>query len=120
MTAGPFLGLAEVGELLGLTRQVAQAWNRRGKLPPPVARLRMGPLWLRDQFSDDDADLRSPTLSAFMDGTPDTITMAKELLPGAALFDRYLWWAFDHDGHRFAIEVDLTTWARQPSDSPPA
>lgn len=40
-------GIAEIAEALGAKRQTAAQWYRRGKLPPPDAVLRMGPVWLK-------------------------------------------------------------------------
>jgi len=41
------LGLAEVADLLGLTRQAAHQRLVRGRLPEPDARLAAGPVWRR-------------------------------------------------------------------------
>lgn len=42
------VGAAEVGELLGVTRQrVHQLHTQRDDFPPPIVQLRMGPLWLK-------------------------------------------------------------------------
>jgi len=40
-----FMGVAEVAEHLGVTKQVISAWKRRGKLPTPVAELKMTTVW---------------------------------------------------------------------------
>lgn len=39
-------GLAEVGELLGVSRRTATRYTARSDFPAPVARLRSGPVWL--------------------------------------------------------------------------
>ena len=39
-------GLAEVGELLGVSRRTATRYTARPDFPTPVARLRSGPVWL--------------------------------------------------------------------------
>lgn len=44
MSAG-WLGLAEVAEVVGISRSLAAQWHHRGHLPTADARLAMGPLW---------------------------------------------------------------------------
>ena len=39
------LGIAEIARALGIPRQTAAQWHKRGKLPPPDAHLAMGPVW---------------------------------------------------------------------------
>lgn len=39
------LGLAEVAAALGISREAARKLHERGKLPPPDAKLAMGPVW---------------------------------------------------------------------------
>jgi len=39
------LGVAEIAQALGISRQTAAQWHKRGKLPPPDAELAMGPVW---------------------------------------------------------------------------
>ena len=41
------LGLAEVAELLGVTKRTATRYAQRSDFPEPIARLRAGPIWLR-------------------------------------------------------------------------
>jgi chromosome partitioning protein len=41
------LGLAEVAELLGVTKRTATRYARRPDFPEPIARLRAGPIWLK-------------------------------------------------------------------------
>jgi len=47
VTLQPLMGLAEVAEYLGVSRQTLQHWLKRTGLffPEPVARLEMGPVW---------------------------------------------------------------------------
>src|ERR1043165_1232 len=47
------LGLAEVAELLGVTKQVVNNWKtRRGGFPQPVVELKSGPVWSRDAIAN--------------------------------------------------------------------
>lgn len=39
------LGIAELAARLGAKPETVAQWHRRGKLPPPDARLAMGPVW---------------------------------------------------------------------------
>ena len=39
------LGIAEIAQLVGASRQTVGQWHTRGKLPEPDARLAMGPVW---------------------------------------------------------------------------
>ena len=43
-------GLAEVGELLGVSRRTATRYTNRKDFPTPVARLRSGPVWLEQDI----------------------------------------------------------------------
>jgi chromosome partitioning protein len=44
------LGLAEIAELFGVTRQVVANWKaRKATFPKPVANLKSGPVWERDR-----------------------------------------------------------------------
>jgi predicted DNA-binding transcriptional regulator AlpA len=42
------VGLAEVAELVGISKRTASRYALRSDFPPPVARLRAGPIWLED------------------------------------------------------------------------
>ena len=42
------VGLAEVAEVLGVSRRTAARYTRRSDFPEPVARLRAGPVWQED------------------------------------------------------------------------
>ena len=45
------LGVAEVSEVLGITQgKVTELLKRDPEFPPPLARLRMGTLWLASSF----------------------------------------------------------------------
>jgi chromosome partitioning protein len=47
------LGLAEIAELLGVTKQVVANWRaRRTDFPQPVVTLKSGPVWSRDKVVD--------------------------------------------------------------------
>lgn len=42
------VGVAEVALLLGTSRAQISRWALRDDFPDPVARLRMGPIWMKD------------------------------------------------------------------------
>jgi predicted DNA-binding transcriptional regulator AlpA len=42
-------GLAEVAELLGVSKRSASRYTRRSDFPEPVARLAAGPIWDADE-----------------------------------------------------------------------
>jgi hypothetical protein len=39
------IGLSEIAELFGVDKNVANGWRQRHDFPRPVHKLRMGPLW---------------------------------------------------------------------------
>jgi predicted DNA-binding transcriptional regulator AlpA len=41
-------GLAEVAEVLGVSKRTAARYTARADFPEPVARLRAGPVWLEE------------------------------------------------------------------------
>jgi predicted DNA-binding transcriptional regulator AlpA len=43
-------GLAEVAELLGVSKRTATRYSLRSDFPEPVARLRAGPVWLEEDI----------------------------------------------------------------------
>jgi predicted DNA-binding transcriptional regulator AlpA len=43
-----FLGLSEIAELYGVHRNTANNWSRQRDFPLPIAQLKMGPLWRRE------------------------------------------------------------------------
>ena len=46
------VGLSEVAELFGVTKQVAANWkNRRDDFPKPIAELKSGPVWSHDDIA---------------------------------------------------------------------
>jgi chromosome partitioning protein len=48
---GGYLGLSEVADLLGTSRQVVGNWRqRRPTFPRPLAELKSGPIWLREDI----------------------------------------------------------------------
>lgn len=44
------VGTAEAAEMLGVEKPRLAKWRRSGVVPPPLAELRMGPVWLRSQI----------------------------------------------------------------------
>jgi predicted DNA-binding transcriptional regulator AlpA len=46
-TRSEIVGLAEVAELLGLSKPATVARTHSGEFPPPIAELRAGPVWDR-------------------------------------------------------------------------
>jgi len=44
----PAVGMAEAADLLGVTRQRIHQYIQQGRFPQPVAELRAGPVWARD------------------------------------------------------------------------
>lgn len=44
------LGVAELAQVLGLTKQAVCNRNARGKLPEPHAKLHMTPVWTKQQI----------------------------------------------------------------------
>lgn len=49
MTTPELLGLAEIADLYGVSKNSANAWTRRHDFPQPITKLAMGPVWNRDQ-----------------------------------------------------------------------
>lgn len=45
MTTPKLLGLAEIAEKYGVSKNSANAWTRRHDFPAPMALLKMGPVW---------------------------------------------------------------------------
>jgi hypothetical protein len=41
-----FYGISEIAEAIGARPETVAQWYRRGKLPPPDAVLKMGPVWI--------------------------------------------------------------------------
>lgn len=39
------MGIAEIAELFGVSKQAVSMWWKRGQMPEPIAELRMGPVW---------------------------------------------------------------------------
>lgn len=46
MSDGALYGISELAVATGQRRDTLSQWYRRGKLPPPAARLAMGPVWM--------------------------------------------------------------------------
>ncbi len=44
------VGTAEVGEMLGWSSKKVSVYRQRGKLPPPLSELKMGPVWNKDDI----------------------------------------------------------------------
>lgn len=40
-----YYGTAEIAEACGVTQQAVSNWLKRGTMPQPTFRLRMGPVW---------------------------------------------------------------------------
>jgi len=45
------VGMSEIAELAGVPRNTVNVWLGRGKLPPPAARLALGPIWLKSDIT---------------------------------------------------------------------
>jgi prophage regulatory protein len=45
--AGKLVGLAEIAQMLDTSRTQVGRWTEREDFPPPIERLRMGPIWKR-------------------------------------------------------------------------
>lgn len=43
------IGLAELAELYGVSKNTASTWSRQRDWPAPVATLKMGPIWDQDE-----------------------------------------------------------------------
>lgn len=43
------LGLSEIAELYGVHRNTANNWSRQRDFPLPIAQLKMGPVWSREE-----------------------------------------------------------------------
>ena len=41
-------GLAEIADILGVSKRSATRYTMRADFPSPIARLRAGPIWLKD------------------------------------------------------------------------
>ena len=46
------MGLSEVSEMVGKSKQYVKTYVDRGTFPKPVKELASGPLWLRDQIQE--------------------------------------------------------------------
>lgn len=44
------LGLAEMAEHFGVSKQVIHNWRKRGRIPEPAVQLAMSPIWYLDQI----------------------------------------------------------------------
>lgn len=44
------IGLAELAELYGVSKNTANTWSRQRDWPAPVVTLKMGPVWDQDQI----------------------------------------------------------------------
>lgn len=51
MTTQRLLGLAEISELYGVSKNTANSWTRQHDFPNPIVKLAMGPVWDHDQVS---------------------------------------------------------------------
>jgi len=49
--APELVGFREVAELLQVRKQELNRRRRQGRIPPPIAELAAGPIWLRAQFT---------------------------------------------------------------------
>lgn len=56
---GVLVGTAEAAAMLGVERPRIGRWLAMGKLPPPVAELRAGPVWLREDIESKREDVES-------------------------------------------------------------
>lgn len=65
--SGVLVGTAEVAAMLGVERPRVGRWTSLGRMPPPVGRLRAGPVWLRWQIEamrEDVEKRRKPRVGA--------------------------------------------------------
>lgn len=46
------MGLAEVSEMVGKSKQYIKTYLERGQFPEPVKTLASGPLWIRQQIQE--------------------------------------------------------------------
>lgn len=51
-TSPELLGVAEIADMLGVTRQAVTNWKSRGGFPAPIAELKSGPVWNLTDVTD--------------------------------------------------------------------
>src|SRR5438067_1569327 len=66
-------GVAEIAQAVGISRDLAAQWHRRGKLPPPTDRLATGPVWTRDAIVGNRRGPRPSVRQAVRDLSPPDV-----------------------------------------------
>ncbi|WP_354163801.1 MULTISPECIES: hypothetical protein [unclassified Bradyrhizobium] len=54
----PYLGLSELSEIVGISKGTAHGRMKRNKLPEPMVKLAMGPVWTKESIWDWLSDIR--------------------------------------------------------------
>ena len=46
------VGMSEIAQMLAVSRKTVGMWRVRGKLPPPITELALGPIWHRRDIEE--------------------------------------------------------------------